>query len=383
MKKRWISFIVSTALICSSLTACSGSSSTANSAKPEPAQSTSAAPAAASSTEKKKITLNIGSGHAETNPWVQAVEDFFVKEVSNRVAERTDYEIEWIKSYGGSIISLGNELEGTRDGLVDIGCVILAFEASRIPLESIAYNCPFACSEPDIAAKVLHSMLDEFPEFRTDFEKYNQKLLGIGISDQYGLFSTKEVNNLDDLSGIKIGAAGLNLSWIEGSGAVGVQTSLNDTYQNLQTNVCGATIQPTHSCVNTKIYEVAPYYLDANFNVISPFNALTINMDTYNGLPQEVQEILCEVGSEYLDYEAEYIATVHEQDLKILEEHGCTITTLDWDGKVEWASKLNDTVNVFVKSLNDAGYDGAKIVGRYYELLEENGLERVRDWQIN
>lgn len=384
MKKQWLSLLLCVTLIYSVLTGCSGSStgSSATTAAATKA-ATSEAKAADSSAEKKKITLNIGSGHAETNPWVQAVEDFFVTEVSNRVSERTDYEIEWIKSYGGSIISLGNELEGTRDGLVDIGCVILAFEASRIPLESIAYNCPFACSEPDVAAKVLHSMLDEFPEFQTDFEKYNQKLLGIGISDQYGLFSTKEVRSLNDLAGVKIGAAGLNLSWIEGSGAVGVQTSLNDTYQNLQTNVCGATIQPTHSCVNTKIYEVAPYYLDANFNVISPFNALTINMDTYNNLPTEVQEILSEVGSEYLDYEAGFIATVHAEDLKVLEENGCTITTLDWDGKVEWASKLEDTVHVFVKSLNDAGYDGAKIVGRYYELLEENGLDRVRDWQID
>ena len=161
-----------------------------------------------------------------------------------------------------------------------------------------------------------------------------------------------------------------------------MQTSLNDTYQNLQTNVCGATIQPTNSCVNMKIYEVAPYYLDANFNVIAPFNALTVNMDSWNKLPVEVQEILSEVGSEYLDYEAQYIATVHEQDLKTLEENNCTIDVLDWDGKVEWAAKLDDTVATLVSTLNEAGYNGSEIIGRYYELLAENGLESVRDWAI-
>jgi TRAP-type C4-dicarboxylate transport system substrate-binding protein len=370
--KRLLSLTLCFAVLCSLLAGCG------NSSTPNNTSGNTSAPA-----EKTTITLRIGSGHAESNPWIQAVEDFFVTEISKRVSERTNCEINWVKSYGGSVISLGNELEGTRDGLVDIACVILAFEASRLPLEAMAYSAPFACSDPAIAATVLHQMLDEFPEFSSDFEKYNQKLLGMGISDQYGLFSTSHVTKLDDLAGVRIGAAGLNLSWIEGSGAIGVQTSLNDTYQNLQTNVCGATIQPTHSCVNMMIYEVAPYYLDTNFNVISPFNALTVNLDTWNNLPAEVQEIISEVGGEYLDYEAAYIATVHEQDLNISKENNCTIDELDWDGKVEWASKLEDTVAVLVRTLNDAGYDGSKILNRYYELLAENGLKSVRDWAIN
>lgn len=88
----------------------------------------------ASAAGKKKITLRIGSGHSETNPWIAAVEEYFVPTVSERVANETDYEIEWIKSYGGSVITLGNEIQGIQDGLVDIGCSILVFEASRLPL---------------------------------------------------------------------------------------------------------------------------------------------------------------------------------------------------------------------------------------------------------
>ena len=77
---------------------------------------------------KEKITLRIGSGHSESNPWITALEDYFVKNVSERVSEETNYEIDWVKSYGGSVISLGNELQGVQDGLVDIGCTILVFD---------------------------------------------------------------------------------------------------------------------------------------------------------------------------------------------------------------------------------------------------------------
>lgn len=337
----------------------------------------------ASAADKQQITVRIGSGHSTSNPWVQALEDFFVKNVSDRVEAETNYTINWVKSYGGSTITLRNELEGVQMGLVDIGCIILVFEASRLPLQTMVYSMPFSCSDPLIVAKVYRQMETEFPELATDYEtKYNQKLLGMGVSDQYGLYSTKPITSLTDMAGMKIGAAGVNLTWIEGSGAIGVQTSLNDTYQNLQTSVCGATIQPTHSCLNLKVYEVAPYYLDANLNVV-PFNAVTANTDSWNSWPEEVKTIMTEVGSQYLDYESQYISTVHAQDLEFMKANNVQVDTLSREAQVAWAASLNDIVASQIKLLNDAGYRGNEIVARYYELLKENGVEPVRDWNMN
>lgn len=369
--------VLSLSVGISLLTAC-GSPTTA----PAPAPDNASSQASSVASEKKKITLRIGSGHSESNPWVTALEEYFVPTVSERVSAETDYEIEWVKSYGGSVISLGNELQGVQDGLVDIGCTILVFEASRLPLQTMVYSMPFSCSDPMIVADVMKELFPQYPEFESDFAtKYNQQFLGWGVSDPYGFYSTTEVKSLDDVNGMKIGAAGINLGWIEGSGAVGLQTSLNDTYQNLQTNVCGATIQPTHSCVNLKVYEVAPYYLDANFNVV-PFNAITCNMDCWNSLPSEVQKILSETGRSYLDYEAEYISKVHAEDIEALKAQNCTINTLSFEEQQKWAATLPDIVNTLVTTLNNNGYNGSEIVSKYYELLEKKGVPKVREWNL-
>ena len=379
-KNRLFALGLAAAVAVMSMTGCGSKNSQTKETETPAGQGDSTA--AAPSGSKEKITLRIGSGHSESNPWITALEDYFVKNVTERVSAETNYEIDWVKSYGGSVISLGNELQGVQDGLVDIGCTILVFEASRLPLQDMVYSMPFSCSDPLIVAETVKQMYAEYPEFTSTYETdYNQKFIGIGVSDPYGFYSTKEVKSLDDVKGMKIGAAGINLSWIEGSGAVGVQTSLNDTYQNLQTNVCQATIQPTHSCVNLKVYEVAPYYLDANFNVV-PFNAITVNMDTWNDLPEEVRTILTEVGEGYLDYEANYINEIHEQDLKELEAKGCTIVTLSREEQEKWAASLPDIVNGLVKSLDSAGYNGAEIVEKYYQILESHGVERIRDWNI-
>jgi TRAP-type C4-dicarboxylate transport system substrate-binding protein len=107
--------------------------------------------------------LRIGSGHSPSNPWITALEDYFVKNVSDRVSKETNYEINWVKNYGGSVITLGNELQGVQDGLVDIGCTILVFEASRLPLVDMVYSMPFSCSDPLIVADVIKEMYKEYP----------------------------------------------------------------------------------------------------------------------------------------------------------------------------------------------------------------------------
>ncbi|MFP3040638.1 C4-dicarboxylate TRAP transporter substrate-binding protein [Treponema primitia] len=337
---------------------------------------------AAGPAEKQKITLRIGSGHATSNPWVAVLDNFFVPEVAKRVAERTNYEIEWIKAYGASVIKLNDELEGIEAGLVDIGTTIIVFEPAKLMLQSMVYRMPFSCADPAVVTKVMKQIYKEFPEHVTEFEKYNQKLLGMGVCDPYSLYTNKEVHGLADLRGMKIGAAGANLNWINGSGAVPVNTSLNEVYQSLQTNVIQGTIQPTDSCYNLKVPEVAPYLLEANFNVL-PFNSITINLDKFKSLPKEVQDILVEVGQEYETVESQYIVDIYARDVEKMKSEGVKVYTLPREEQVKWAAALPDIVNTLVTELNERGYKGTAIVSRYYELLEQNGWPRVRDWKIN
>lgn len=79
---------------------------------------------------------------------------------------------------------------------------------------------------------------------------------------------------------------------------------------------------------------------------------------------------------------ANYINEIHEQDLKELEAKGCTIVTLSREEQEKWAASLPDIVNGLVKSLDSAGYNGAEIVEKYYQILESHGGERIRDWNI-
>ena len=130
---------------------------------------------------KQSISLRIGSGHSLANPWVASMDNFFVPEVSKRVSERTNYEIEWVKAYGASVARLGDELEAIEEGLLDLGTIIIVFEPVKLMLHTMQYRMPFACSDPIVANKVSQQLYREFPEHVTEYEQHNQKLLAMGV----------------------------------------------------------------------------------------------------------------------------------------------------------------------------------------------------------
>ena len=66
----------------------------------------------------ENFTLRIGSGH---NPgpvgYVKMMRDFFVPQVTERVAAQTDHTVEFVEGYAGTIVSVFETLEGVQDGV--------------------------------------------------------------------------------------------------------------------------------------------------------------------------------------------------------------------------------------------------------------------------
>lgn len=336
-------------------------------------------------TVKKKeiIKLRIGAGHvAENIAWTGTMDTFFGPEVSKRVSETTDYEIEWIKGYGGSIVKLGEAMEGVQAGLIDIAYVNFGFEPSKLMMHGMTFRMPFQSPDSTVVSEVALTLFDEYPEvFVAPFEDYNQKFLGLGVTDNYSIYSTYEINSIADVDGKKFGAGGANLSWIEGTGAVGVQSSLNDAYTSLQTGVYDGCINPTSACYNFKIQEVAPYVIKLNFGA-QMAGAMTMNLDKFNSLPTEVQDIIVEVGQEYSAQEAKNAQEKYDSDLKAMAADGIKIIEITDEARREWVESLPNIVGNMVDENNEKGLPATEIVNRYYELLEEKGFENPRNWEF-
>ena len=119
--------------------------------------------------EKKVITLRISGGQPESAPMIQYINGYFCDEVAKQVAEKTDYKIEWMKGWAGSMVKLGEALEGAEAGIVDIGVVVIPLEPAKAKLWNMFYYMPFASYDSTVGVTVINKMTKKYPEFKNIF----------------------------------------------------------------------------------------------------------------------------------------------------------------------------------------------------------------------
>jgi TRAP-type C4-dicarboxylate transport system substrate-binding protein len=322
---------------------------------------------------QETIKLRIASGHPPVNTYVNLMQNFFVPEVTKRVAAKTKHKVEFVEGYGGAMVKVADTLEGVQSGIIDIGGYCFCFEPSNLPLHAFQVMLPFGTMDPTTSLKVARAVYDKVPYMSKVLEdKYKQKLIALIADNGYNLGTTFEWNTVADLKGQKIAGAGLNLKWLEFVGATPVQSSLPDAYTSMQTGVYNGWIMFPSAWVNFKLYEVGKYYTEIGFGAIT-WHGLTINSARWAKLPKEVQDIIAEVAKEY---EAKTGTVNKEQypgQIEELKKQKVNVRTLPDQVKADWAKSLAGWPAQKAKELDAQGLPGTQVLEAALAAAEENG----------
>ena len=158
--------------------------------------------AASAASAQETIRLRIASGHPPANTYVNLMQNFFVPEVTKRVAERTKHKVEFVEGYGGAMVKVADTLEGVQSGIIDIGGYCFCFEPSNLPLHAFQVMLPFGTMDPVVSLKVARAVYDKVPYMSKVFEdKFKQKLIALIADNGYNLGTNMEWNTVADLKG--------------------------------------------------------------------------------------------------------------------------------------------------------------------------------------
>ena len=331
--------------------------------------------AGTSATAQETIRLRIASGHPPANTYVKLMQNFFVPEVTKRVAATTKYKVEFVEGYGGAMVKVADTLEGVQSGIIDIGGYNFGFEPSNLPLHPFQVMLPFGTMDPEVSLKVARAVYDKVPYMTKVLEdKFKQKLLALIADNGYNLGTNFEWNSVSDLKGQKIAGAGLNLKWLEFAGATPVQSSLPEAYTSMKTGVYNGWIMFPSGWVNFKLYEVGKYYTEIGFGAIT-WHGLTINLARWNKLPKEVQDIILQVAKEY----ETKTGTVNKEDypkqIADLKAHGSIVRTLPEKVRQDWANSLAGWPAQKAKELDAMGLPATQVLEIALQAAEDNGYK--------
>jgi len=321
------------------------------------------------------ITIRIATGHPPGVVYAGLMKDYFEPELKKRVEERTDHTINFVEGYSGSIVKVAETFEGVQDGIIDIGGFCFCFEPSNLKLHAFQVMLPFGTMDPTVSLKIAQDVYAQVPYLTNVFEeKYNQKLLARIADGGYNLGTSFDWNAVADLKDIKIAGAGLNLNWLKYAGVTPVQGSLPEAYTGMSTHIYEGWIMFPSAWVNLKLYEPGPFYTLIGFGSIT-WHGLTVNLDFWNGLPPEVQEIVLEVAADFEELTGSNNKERYDSDVEKLKAGLATVKTLDPAVRQEWAESLKDWPQSYADELEAEGLPAKQVLNIVLDSAEKYGYE--------
>lgn len=329
---------------------------------------------------QETINLTMSSSHPTTIAWVGPLKTIIVDKSNQLLEERgSPYRINWTEAFGGALYGFQDTLEAVSQQLTDMGWIGSLWEPSTLPLQNIDFVTPFSVQRVEQAFNAMNRMNDEQEAYKAEWRAQNVISFGCCGSDGYHLFTKRPIETLDDIAGLKLVGVPTIAPWIEPVGATLVPSGLPQMYGQIQTGVGDGTMIIGTGAYPLKLHEVAPFITKVDTGPLS-FGGFGVNLDTYNSLPEDVQQVLAELGREY---SAENARLINEREAVFFENfvnEGATVTEMPQEQRMEWAGRLGDLAKVWVEEQESRGVPAREMLTRYMEVLRDEGAEPLRDW---
>jgi TRAP-type C4-dicarboxylate transport system substrate-binding protein len=329
---------------------------------------------------QQTIQLTAIDGYPPKALWVKTFVDYFIPQVDKELAKTGKYKIRWNQAWGGQIVKPRHVFEGLQKGLGDIGIVTSVFHLDKVPLQGIGYVTPFVTTDAALLARASDELAEKFPAFKETWAKYNQVYLtNLAVLDSYQMFFKEEVKDLSGFQGKKVGSAGINLRYLQGTGAVGVPNSAVNYYNMIKTGTIDSSMLWAEGALTFKLVEVAPYMLKADIGTANS-KTITMNANSWKKLPPEVQAVIKKVAIGYRDYTTGQVAKISQTAYDAFKKRGGKIIEMPEAERVKWAKTMPNVAKDWAESWEKKGVPAKAVLKAHMDAMRAAKQPILRHW---
>ena len=301
--------------------------------------------------------------------------------VEERLKERGDnYRINWNQGWAGTIAKPDGVLEAVEQGLGDVGLVPVLFDAAKLPLENITYMLPFTTDDLSVVIDTVNRMHDDIPAMNEMWGRYNQRFLAAGGLDTLSHHHDVPARQRRRPPGPQDRRARtgreLDQRHRRGAGRWHAQHLLQrheDRRLRRRHHLRSRRAAPS-SCTR-----VAPYFTEIGVGA-QYANAMTVNEDVWEGLPEEVREVFAETAKGWSQAVTDVTAGRQKKSFDTMKAGGATFSTLDPEERKRWAGMIDNVAKDWAADLESRGIPAGEAMTYYMDALRESGAPLAREW---
>jgi len=271
------------------------------------------------------------------------------EELAKALSDRTNgaYQIQVFP--GEQLVKVPETMDAVRTGTVEMASIGLGIFAgldpglAEIPMLYNNVRANAAACKP--SADLYNEILEK---------KLNQKALAIYTTGAQEMISTKPVKTLADWKGLLVGATNPETAALASSlGASTVVIPWTECYSNLEKHVVDSVMTSTQWTMISGLNDVASYV--TLFYSTPTFNTYLINLDAFNKMPKDVQNILIEEAWKAADKMAAVHIQAESEDKALLEGMGMDVYVLPKAERDKWVAAVKPYVDQKLADLGDFG----------------------------
>lgn len=218
--------------------------------------------------------------------------------------------IDWLG--GPETMPTDNQYDAVRNGLVDVGFLSTAYFVSMMPEAQSMYVSPYTAEE-----EREHGYFD----YLTDrFDQQGVSYLGRWQSGQFYIWSNKDVESIDELSGTSFRSNPMYHDVQKELGMTPVNVAPGDVYTSLERGMVDGFFFTLNGPRVDGWTEVTNYIINEPIMEVS--STIVMNPDVLGGLPDDLQNQVKELTAEFETDLKEYMDKEIEEEWEALESEG-------------------------------------------------------------
>lgn len=313
------------------------------------------------------MTLRYATGFPEA-VYMNEPAKWFAQEVEKRSGGKIK-----IRMFFGGTLGKSNEiLDLVAKGAVDMGSIVQGYFTSNLPFAAMTNSLPMTFFDGEAVMRTAIRLEATNPDQIAEYEANNVKPLIHRYLPNYKLICTKPIRTVKDLEGTKIRTFGNYMpKMFAALKATPVNVLPVEMYEALKRGSMDCSYLTYPFFMVFKLYEVAPYVIDVKFGGINAY-WLAVNKRKFDGMPQEVQDLLVQVGKEATEWGVAHTKEVDAASLEELKaQDGVEIVKFEEQQLLE--DTVPDMIDEWIKEMAKLGKEEqAKAYAK--EVREELGL---------